>query len=150
MTDNSPFSAGKWKEVGGGGDDELILKGLHSSSIAYWSAFPHFSATDDCAFFRWCSDGSRFATGNSNYTRRFFYNRPRCLCLHKSFESRRNFFFLSPPPTHPGGGGGGRTRFVFTCVLGRYVIASTVLLVPTLRASLSGTLDVVNQCLEFD
>ena len=35
---------------------------------------------------------------------------------------------------------------MFTCVLGRWV-ASTVLSVPTLRASLSGTF---LQCLEFD
>ena len=46
----------------------------------------------------------------------------------KSFESRRNSF------VYPGW-----MCLMFTCVLGRYEVASTVLSVPTLRASLSGT-----------
>ena len=44
--------------------------------------------------FRWRSNGSTFVTDNSNYIRRFFYNRPHCLSKQqikpKSFESRRN------------------------------------------------------------
>ena len=33
--------------------------------------------------FRWCSNGSKFVTDNSDYIRRFFYNWPRCLRQHK-------------------------------------------------------------------
>ena len=31
----------------------------------------------------WCTNGTRFVTGNSDYIRHFFYNHPRCLCQHK-------------------------------------------------------------------
>ena len=30
--------------------------------------------------FRWCTYGSKFVTDSSNYIRRFFSNRARCLC----------------------------------------------------------------------
>ena len=46
-------------------------------------------------FFLGTQYGSTFVTDNSNYSRRFFYNRPRCFRQHikpKSFESRLNSF----------------------------------------------------------
>ena len=40
--------------------------------------------------FRWCSNGSKLRTDNSNYIRRFFYNWPRCLRQHKWNQNRLN------------------------------------------------------------
>ena len=40
--------------------------------------------------FLWSADGSKFATDKSDYIRRFFYNRPRCLRQHKYNQNRLN------------------------------------------------------------
>ena len=68
-------------------------------------------------FFCCCWNDRKFVTVNSDYIRRFFVNRPRCLCWHKWNQNRLNrdgIIFFYP----------GRTRLMFTCVLGRYVIAT--------------------------
>ena len=72
-------------------------------------------------FFWCCWNDRKSVTVNSDYTRRFFDNRPRCLCWHKWNQNRlnRDVILCFYP---------GRTRFMFTCVLGRYVTA-TVLIV---------------------
>ena len=77
--------------------------------------------------FRWCSDGSKFVTDNSDHIRRSCYNRRYCLrqlkrnlnCLNG--EGTRFLCVLFYPE---------RTRLMFARVVRRYV-ASTVLVVST-------------------
>ena len=43
---------------------------------------PYVSENCQLTLFRWCSNGTKFATDNSNYIRHFFHNYPCCLRQH--------------------------------------------------------------------
>ena len=56
----------------------------HSSNYCRnWLRYPSPKTVSQQTVFRWCSNGSKFVTDDSNYIRRFVNNHPRCLRQHK-------------------------------------------------------------------